>query len=107
MRTERALSLATRESAAAIWLDRRVGSLAPGKRADLALLDRRSLGAAPVKTASQARNAIVLGCEAADVRSVMVDGAWVKKDGRLLGFDLDDLADRAERTRQRLAPNQA
>ena len=107
MRTERALSLATRESAAAIWLDRRVGSLAPGKRADLALLDRRSLGAAPVRTASQARNAIVLGCEAADVRSVMVDGAWVKKDGRLLGFDLEDLADRAERTRQRLAPNQA
>jgi 5-methylthioadenosine/S-adenosylhomocysteine deaminase len=104
-RAERALSLATRESAAAIWLDQIVGSLAPGKRADLILIDRRSLGALPVRTVSQARNAIVMGCEAADVRSVMVDGAWVKRDGALLGIDLEDLGDRAERIRQRLAPN--
>ena len=105
-RAERALSLATRESAAAIWLDRIVGSLTPGKRADLVLIDRRSLGALPVKTVSQARNAIVMGCEAGDVRSVMVDGAWVKRDGALRGIDLEDLGDRAERIRQRLAPNQ-
>ena len=81
-----ALQWATREGARALQLDDRVGSLAPGKQADLVVIDARALNMQPVFDPVAA---VVLQASLANVRDVMVAGAWRKRDGRLLRDGLD------------------
>ena len=81
-----ALQWATREGARALGLDPLVGSLAPGKQADLVLIDGRALNMQPVHDPVAA---VVLQSSLANVRDVMIAGAWRKRDGRLLRDDLD------------------
>jgi 5-methylthioadenosine/S-adenosylhomocysteine deaminase len=70
-----------------------VGRIAPGQRADLVLLSLRSaaLAGATVTVPHLVQHA---GPEA--VTAVMVDGAWVLRDGRILAFDEAAVIDRAE-----------
>lgn len=71
--------LATRGGAAALGIDRETGSLEAGKKADLALLD---LGRCwnPADE-SHPYAAIVYSASPENVRYVMINGAWVYRDG--------------------------
>ncbi len=66
----------------------KVGSLTPGKRADLLLLETRALNIAPV---NDPVGAVVLGMDLSNVDSVFVDGKPIKWRGRMLDGDLDHL----------------
>jgi len=82
------LRLATLDAARVWHLDHEVGSLTPGKQADIAIIDMRpphldGFGD-PVAT-------LVIGAGAADVETVIVGGEIVKADGTLL----PSLAERA------------
>jgi len=75
-----ALDLLTIEGAAAIGLGAEIGSIEPGKRADLVVLDTsgphwssRPAGSWPATVVACAR--------ATDVRTVLVDGQVVATDG--------------------------
>jgi cytosine/adenosine deaminase-related metal-dependent hydrolase len=74
--------LATLDAAATWRLDGEVGSLTPGKRADVTIVDLRGPHldgfADPVDT-------MVMGAGPADVETVIVGGEIVKADGRLVG----------------------
>jgi 5-methylthioadenosine/S-adenosylhomocysteine deaminase len=100
---ERALRMATIEGARALGLDNQIGSLEPGKRADIVMLDLQQLHMSPVfqDTAVDGyRNVvpnIVHAAQAADVDSVMVDGQWVVRDSTFLPADREDLLARHER----------
>jgi 5-methylthioadenosine/S-adenosylhomocysteine deaminase len=87
------LSMATVGGARAMTLEGAVGRIAPGQRADLVLLSLRSaaLAGATVTVPHLVQHA---GPEA--VTAVMVDGAWVLRDGRILAFDEAAVIDRAE-----------
>ncbi|MBE2320641.1 amidohydrolase family protein [Solirubrobacter sp. CPCC 204708] len=87
------LKLATIGGAEANGLGSRTGTLTPGKRADLLLLDATALNVAPV---SNATGAVVLGMDTSNVDSVMVDGRFVKRDGRLVGVNVDRLLAQAQ-----------
>jgi cytosine/adenosine deaminase-related metal-dependent hydrolase len=79
-----ALESMTINSAHAIWLGERVGSLTPGKKADIILLRATDFNIAPL---SDMVAAIVCGANSGNVDTVMVGGKIVKRDGKLVGID--------------------
>ena len=77
------------------------GSIAPGKRADLVLLDAEALNLAPV---SDPEGAIVLAAHPGNVDTVIVDGRVVKQNGELVGVDVERILDLARRSNARHVP---
>ena len=63
----------------ALGLERETGSLEPGKKADLALLDLGRLWNPALET--DPYSSIVYSGTPENVRYVMIDGAWVYRDG--------------------------
>ncbi|HLL64988.1 MAG TPA: amidohydrolase family protein [Micromonosporaceae bacterium] len=81
------LAAATTDSARAIGIGDLVGTLTPGKRADLLLLD----GLQHLTGTGDLSGAVVASLGPADVHTVLVDGRILKRDGRLVGLDLPQL----------------
>ncbi|WP_280424585.1 amidohydrolase family protein [Nocardia carnea] len=99
--TERdVLAFATIEGARACGLDHEIGSLTPGKAADLAVLDLRQPG---VSAAVDPVSAVVNYGHPGAVVDVVVAGRHVKRDGRMVDQALVDRAvGVAEQSRDRL-----
>ena len=90
----RVLELATRGGAAAVGLSDAIGTIEPGKRADLIVVDLEDrLHNVAV---NDLYSAIVHTMQAADVRSTMVDGRFVVRDGTLLTADETHLVRRGQ-----------
>jgi len=81
-----ALRMATSEGARALGLGAEIGSIEPGKRADLLVLRGATLGlfAGP---ASDPHDRVVYGATRSAVRHVLVDGRPLVEDGRLTRID--------------------
>ncbi len=69
------------------------GWLAPGNKADLIVVDLRKAHLAPVL---RVVSCFVHQGQASDVESVMVDGRWVMRDGRVLTLDEPAIVQEAE-----------
>ena len=76
------LRLATLDGARVWNLDDQVGSLTPGKQADIAIIDMRS---PHLDGFGDPVAVMVLGAGSADVETVIVGGDVVKRDGQLVG----------------------
>lgn len=103
------LDFATVEGARALGLQHRIGSLTPGKDADLILLRGDDLNLVPV---SDPVGAIVLAAHPGNVDTVLVRGELRKRAGRLLGVDVAAVRERARASRdhilaQRRPPEEA
>jgi len=83
--TREALSWVTVEGARMLGQQDRIGSLAPGKQADLVLVRADDLNMQPVHDPV---SSIVLQASLANIDSVMIAGRWKKRAGRLLDVDL-------------------
>ena len=88
MPAKTALRLATMGSAKAIGLDHEIGSLEPGKRADVVVFGRERPHMRP---RTDAITALVFAAEAGDVTHVFVDGRQLVRDRRLVGVDLNEI----------------
>lgn len=88
-----ALGWSTVNAADALGLGDRIGSLTPGKRADLQLVGGTAIEQHP---RIDPYATLVFQTTAADVRTVLVDGRVVKRDGLLTGVDLPRLAAEAD-----------
>jgi len=86
VRCREALEWATIEGARMLGQQHAIGSLAPGKQADIVLLDARALNLFPVHDPV---SAIVLQAGLANVETVLVGGRVMKESGRLLVADLE------------------
>jgi cytosine/adenosine deaminase-related metal-dependent hydrolase len=93
------LAMATVEGARACGLDDRVGTLAPGRQADVLLLRTDLPNLAPV---SDPIGATVLAAGTGNVDAVLVAGRWVKRDGRFVHRDLRAVLDGAAASRDHL-----
>jgi 5-methylthioadenosine/S-adenosylhomocysteine deaminase len=82
----RVLELATIEGARSMGVADRVGSLTPGKRADLIMIDTRDVNLGVV---AEPTHAIVEAAQPANVDTVMIDGRILKRQGMLVGVDTD------------------
>jgi cytosine/adenosine deaminase-related metal-dependent hydrolase len=79
--------------ARALGLEREIGSIEPGKRADLVVLDCRAFGLTP--TLDPIQNLVYHG-HARDVETVLVDGRVVVDDRRPVHVDGGALVDAAQ-----------
>jgi 5-methylthioadenosine/S-adenosylhomocysteine deaminase len=82
------LEFATVVGADACGLGKRIGSLAPGKDADMIFVRRTDLNLAPV---SDPVGAVVLAAHPGNVDTVMVRGKVVKQGGKMIGYDLNQV----------------
>ena len=78
------LHMACRGGAAAFGMRADIGAIEVGRKADLVLVDLRSVFVAPVH---RVPSALVYTCSPRDVHTVVVDGAPVIRDRELVGID--------------------
>ena len=90
-RTRDALEWATLGGAKALRLDHRIGSLAPGKQADLVMIDTRGMNIFPALPGGDPAHAVVMYAESADIENVMIAGRFAKRGGKL-AFPAERLA---------------
>jgi 5-methylthioadenosine/S-adenosylhomocysteine deaminase len=85
LRAEHVVDYATRGGARALGLDSAIGSLEPGKKADIVLVKSDSPVGFPVL---HPYGHVVFQAQRGDVHTVLVNGRVVKYDGRLADVDL-------------------
>lgn len=93
------LRYATVSGAQANGLDGRVGRITKGFQADIVLLRTGTINTMPV---NDLVGAVVLGMDVSNVDTVMVGGRIVKRNGRLLGMDLEKLRTTVYEARDRV-----
>lgn len=81
--TRDALEWATAGGARTLRLDRKVGSLVPGKQADIVMIDTRGMNIFPALPGGDPAHAVVMYAETADIENVMIAGKFAKRGGRL------------------------
>jgi 5-methylthioadenosine/S-adenosylhomocysteine deaminase len=103
---QQAFEMATIRGARALHMEREIGSIETGKRADLVIVDLDTLNQTPLYNLY---SDLVYATKAADVRTVIIEGRVVMLDRRLLTLDESDIKARArvfrERIHQSLAPS--
>ena len=100
MPARRALEMATMGGARALGIADRVGSLTPGKRADIILIRTTDLNMAPF---TDPIHMVIQSTNPSNVDTVVIDGRIMKSGGKLVGIDVArivrDAADTATRVR--------
>lgn len=99
-----ALTMATRLGAKAIHLGDVTGSLEPGKRADLILVDISPLHNSPRfhNTTGSIYTQLVYASKSTDVSDVMVNGQWLMREKELLTINEGKLLPQAQAYAQRI-----
>ena len=90
------VEFATIEGAKANALDAKVGTLTPGKQADIILLRHDRLNVLPL---NNAHGAVVLDMDTSNVDTVFIAGAMVKSGGQLVGVDVERVSRLAQQSR--------
>jgi 5-methylthioadenosine/S-adenosylhomocysteine deaminase len=101
------LRLATVEGAATLGLGEKVGSLEPGKKADVILLDLKAPHMTPVLT-RPVRNVapnIVYSARGDEVTDVIINGGMVVEDRKVTTMDENKVISEAQRAAEEIAYN--
>jgi cytosine/adenosine deaminase-related metal-dependent hydrolase len=93
------LEFATIEGARACALEDRVGSITPGKQADIVLLNANAINTAPMVDPI---GTIVVFADTSNVDSVFVAGRAVKRHGKLVDVDLGAVFGQLEESRNHI-----
>lgn len=101
VRPEKALEMATIDGARALGWESEIGSLEPGKRADVIVVDTRRTNWAPLHDFSMVAN-LVYGGEGADVEMTIVDGRVLMEDRRLTTIDVARVLAEGQRIAERI-----
>ena len=96
------LEFATIDGARACALDNKIGSLTPGKQADVILIRTDQVNVAPVVDPVAT---VVIAADTSNVDTVIVAGRIVKHHGRLMRVDLSRLLQRLDAARDHLLSN--
>lgn len=88
----RTLELATIDGARSLGLDHLVGSLTPGKRADLIMVSERGPN---LMVRTDPARLLVTAAQPSNVDTVLVDGRMLKRGGRLTELDVAEVGARA------------
>ncbi len=86
----RILDMATLTGARVLGFEADIGSLEPGKKADIAILDLNK----PHLTPFYNPDVLVYAACGADVRDVLIDGQLVMRDREILSFDVQETMNR-------------
>jgi 5-methylthioadenosine/S-adenosylhomocysteine deaminase len=94
-----ALRWGTANGAHAMGLEHRIGSLTPGKQADIIVIGGRRLNMVPM---TDPVGCIVAQANPSNVQHVLVGGRFVKRAGELVGVDLAHAIDLAQTASERV-----
>lgn len=86
MPAQKVIAAATANGARALNMENRLGVIAPGAKADLIFLDLKAPSLFPNNNIV---SSLVYSANGSEVRSVMVDGAFVMKNRELLTIDYE------------------
>jgi guanine deaminase len=98
--TEEALLAATEGSARALGMEKEIGKIAPGYKADIVFLDQNHINWIPT---NDPVNQLVHAEDGSGVHSVMIGGRMVVENRKLLAVDLAKLAKQAAASQARRA----
>src|SRR6478672_8453720 len=96
---EEAFEMATLRGARALHLEKEIGSIEKGKRADLVIVDLDDLNQTPYYNIY---SDLVYATKAADVRTVIIEGRVVMRDRKLLTLNEETIKADARRYRERV-----
>ncbi|HXD30260.1 MAG TPA: amidohydrolase [Pyrinomonadaceae bacterium] len=96
---QEAFEMATIRSAQALHLDREIGSLEVGKRADIVIIERDDLHQIPLYNLY---SDLVYATKASDVLSVVINGKIVMRDRKLLTLDEAAIKESARTFREKV-----
>ena len=96
---EEAFEMATIRGARALHLEKEIGSIEKGKRADIVIVDLDDLHQTPYYNIY---SDLVYATKASDVRSVIVEGRVIMRDRRLLTLNEETIKADARRYRERI-----
>lgn len=88
-----AFALTTIEGARALGLADQIGSLEPGKLADLVVLDLEQPHLIPLfhLSPNNVYSTLIYAAKGGDVRHVLVDGRWLMRDRQVLSLDAEEI----------------
>jgi cytosine/adenosine deaminase-related metal-dependent hydrolase len=95
--TRDVLEFATIQGARALGMDDRIGSLTPGKQADIILLRQYQINVMPV---NDPIGAVVWAMDTSNVDTVFVAGKILKRGGQLINVDLPRLRAQTSEARE-------
>ncbi|MEM4232454.1 MAG: amidohydrolase family protein [Thermoplasmata archaeon] len=101
MPAQKCLDMATIDAAKCIGAEKELGSIEPGKKADITVVDVRSAGMAPTRPDNVVSN-LVYASPGRAVRHTIVDGRFVLRDGRIATVDERDVISKAEAAAEEL-----
>ncbi|QGP92625.1 Atrazine chlorohydrolase [Neomoorella glycerini] len=90
---EKVLEMATIDGARCLLWDDAIGSLEPGKKADLIIINPRSAGSLPLH--DPIAN-LVYAMHASNVEASMCDGRWLMRDKKILTVNEEEILDRVQ-----------
>jgi len=90
------IGFATTDGARVTGLEGKVGTLTPGKEADIVMLRTDLPNVLPF---NNAYGAVVAHMDTSNVDTVLVAGKVMKRNGKLVGFDMKRVAELADRSR--------
>jgi 5-methylthioadenosine/S-adenosylhomocysteine deaminase len=96
---QEAFEMATIRGARALHLEKEIGSIESGKRADLAIVDLDDLNQTPFYNIY---SDLVYAAKAGDVRTVIIEGRVVMRDRRLLTLNEETIKADARRYREKI-----
>ena len=98
---QKCLDMATVDAAKCLGAEKELGSLEPGKKADIVVIDAKSASMTPT-TPSNAVSNLVYACPSNSVRDVIVDGRFVLRDRTFPGFKEQDILAKAQSSAEKL-----
>jgi 5-methylthioadenosine/S-adenosylhomocysteine deaminase len=98
------VEMATINGARALHMEKMIGSLEPGKKADLILVDAGAPHAVPMY---DVYSEIVYALKASDVRTVVIAGKIVMKDRQMLTLDEKEILAKAQEYKAKIAASLA
>ena len=97
--TREALSWITIDGARMLCMEDKIGSLKPGKQADLVLISTSGTNLQPV---NDPVSTVIMQANLSNIDSVMVAGQWRKRSGKLLAGGLSEKFDRLRESGRRI-----
>jgi 5-methylthioadenosine/S-adenosylhomocysteine deaminase len=97
---QQAFAMATNIGAKALGLDKLIGSLEPGKRADMIAIHAVAPRAVPMYNVY---SQLVYALKGSDVTDVMVNGRVVVRDRRMLTLNVDQVTAKAAEYQRRIS----
>ena len=99
---QKCLDMATVDAAKALGAEKELGSLEPGKKADIVVLDAMVPSMVPTTAANAVAN-LVYACPSHSIRDTIVNGKFVLKGGEIVTVDTEKFLPEAQSVIDRLA----